>query len=212
MKSVMNLVGLPCDSGGKRICPKCGRPRFDPCIRKIPWRRERLPTPVFLPGEFHGHRSLAGYSPWDHIELDTTERLTHMHTHNEFGITWSSHRTQTGRPSPSEIVLVIMAGEWEDGDSWLVLQAFIWRWWLSVKESACQSRRCRRHGFNSWVGKIPWRRKWQPNSNILTWIIPWTGEPGGLQTMGSRDTTEQLSTHTQCSSILLSFLWLRQVT
>ena len=42
---------------------------------------------------------------------------THTHTNNEFGITWSSHRTQTGRPSPSEIVLVIMAGEWEDSDS-----------------------------------------------------------------------------------------------
>ena len=35
---------------------------FDPCIRKIPWRREWLPIPVFLPGEFHGQRSLAGYS------------------------------------------------------------------------------------------------------------------------------------------------------
>ena len=35
-----------------------------------------LPTPVFLPGEFHGQRSLAGYSPWDHRELGTTEQLT----------------------------------------------------------------------------------------------------------------------------------------
>ena len=35
-------------------------------IRKIPWRREWLPTPVFLPGEFHGQRSLEGYSPWGH--------------------------------------------------------------------------------------------------------------------------------------------------
>ena len=32
-------------------------------------------------------------------------------------------------------------------------------WWLSGKESACQ---CRRHGFDPWVGKMPWRRKWQP--------------------------------------------------
>ena len=36
--------------------------RFDPWVGKIPWRREEPPTPVFLPGEFHGHRSLAGYS------------------------------------------------------------------------------------------------------------------------------------------------------
>ena len=42
------------------------RPWFDPWVGKIPWRREWQPTPVFLPGEFHGWRSLAGYSPWDH--------------------------------------------------------------------------------------------------------------------------------------------------
>ena len=36
--------------------------------------------------------------------------------------------------------------------------------WLSGKESACQCRRCRRHEFDLWVGKIPWRRKWQPIS------------------------------------------------
>ena len=35
-----------------------------------------LPTPVFLPGEFHGHRIPTGLNPWDHKELDTTERLT----------------------------------------------------------------------------------------------------------------------------------------
>ena len=36
----------------------------DPWVRKIPWRRAWLPTPVFLPGESHGQRSLEGYSPW----------------------------------------------------------------------------------------------------------------------------------------------------
>ena len=36
---------------------------IDPCVRKIPWRRAWKPTPVFLPGESHGQRSLAGYSP-----------------------------------------------------------------------------------------------------------------------------------------------------
>ena len=42
---------------------------------KIPWRREWLPTPVFLPGEFHEQMSLAGYSSWDWKELDTIEQL-----------------------------------------------------------------------------------------------------------------------------------------
>ena len=41
-----------------------------PGVRKIPWRREWQPTPVFLPGEFHGQRSLAGYSLWGPKESD----------------------------------------------------------------------------------------------------------------------------------------------
>ena len=51
---------------------------------KCPCRRKWQPTPVFLPGESHGQRSLAGYSPWGCKELDTTEQLsvyTHTHTH-----------------------------------------------------------------------------------------------------------------------------------
>ena len=39
---------------------------FNPWVGKIPWRRARQPTPVFLPGESHGQKSLAGYSPWGH--------------------------------------------------------------------------------------------------------------------------------------------------
>ena len=41
-----------------------------------PWRREWLPTPEFLPGEFHGQRSLVSYSPWSYKESDMMERLT----------------------------------------------------------------------------------------------------------------------------------------
>ena len=52
---------------------RCKRWRFNPWVGKIPWRRARQPTPVFLPGESHGQRSLAGYSPWSHKESDTTE-------------------------------------------------------------------------------------------------------------------------------------------
>ena len=55
-----------------RIHLQCGRPGFSPWVGKIPWRRERLPTPVFWPGEFHEL-----YSPFGHKVLDTTERLSH---------------------------------------------------------------------------------------------------------------------------------------
>ena len=53
---------------------------FDSRVWKIPRRREWQLTPVFLPREFQGQRSLAGYSPWGHKESDTTEQLTHTHT------------------------------------------------------------------------------------------------------------------------------------
>ena len=48
-------------------------------VGKFPWRREYLPTPIFLSGEFHGQRgqrSLTGYSPWSHKESNMTEWLT----------------------------------------------------------------------------------------------------------------------------------------
>ena len=54
------------------------RPGFDPWVRKIPWRRKWQPTPIFLPGEFLGQRSLTGYSPWGPKESDTAELLTHV--------------------------------------------------------------------------------------------------------------------------------------
>ena len=41
-------------------------------VRKMPWRRKLLPTPMFLPGKSHGQRSLAGYDPKSHKELDVT--------------------------------------------------------------------------------------------------------------------------------------------
>ena len=47
--------------------------QFHPWVRKIPWRREWLPTLVFLPEESHGQRSLADCHPWGHKELDTAE-------------------------------------------------------------------------------------------------------------------------------------------
>ena len=44
-------------------------------VRKIPWTRAWQPIPVFLPGEFHGLKSLMSYSPWGHKDSDMTEQL-----------------------------------------------------------------------------------------------------------------------------------------
>jgi len=62
------LCGLPWWLSWSRISLQCGRPGFN--VVKIPWRRAWQPTPVFLPGESHGQRSLEGYSPWGHKEMD----------------------------------------------------------------------------------------------------------------------------------------------
>ena len=76
--------GFPGGGSGKE--PSCQwrrhqRCRFDPWVKMIPWRRAWQPTTVILPGKFHGQRSLAGYSPWGHKQMDTTERLsTHKDT------------------------------------------------------------------------------------------------------------------------------------
>jgi len=75
--------GFPGGASGKgSACQgrRLWRLRFDPWVGKIPWRRKWQPTPVFLPGEPHGQRSLEGYSPWVHKESDTTECLSTQHT------------------------------------------------------------------------------------------------------------------------------------
>ena len=60
---------------GAALCLQCRRPGFNPWVGKIPWRRKWQSTPVLLPVKSHGQRSLAGCSPWDCKESDTTERI-----------------------------------------------------------------------------------------------------------------------------------------
>ena len=57
----------------KRICLQCRRPKFNPWVGKIPWRRAWQPTPVLLPGQSHGQSGLVGYSPQGCTKSDTTE-------------------------------------------------------------------------------------------------------------------------------------------
>ena len=70
--------GLPWWFRWQRICLQCRKSGFHSWVRKIPWRREWLPTPIFLPWKFHGQRSLAGYSPWGHKNSDMTKWLREM--------------------------------------------------------------------------------------------------------------------------------------
>ena len=77
----LNLLGLPRwgfpgGTSGKELayqCRRCKRLKFNPWVRKIPWRRAWQPTLVFLPGESHGQKSLEDYSPYGCKELDRTK-------------------------------------------------------------------------------------------------------------------------------------------
>ena len=60
-------------------CRSHKRHGLDLWVRKMPWRRKCHPTQVFLPGKFHGQKSLVGYSPWGRQESDRTQQLSiHM--------------------------------------------------------------------------------------------------------------------------------------
>ena len=74
---IRKAPGFPSGSVGEESACNAGDlGSIGPWVGKIPWRREWQPTPVFLPGEFHGQRSLVGYCPWGHKELDMTEGIT----------------------------------------------------------------------------------------------------------------------------------------
>ena len=80
---------FPGGTGGKVPACQCRRRKtcgFDPRVRKIPWKKAWQPTPIFLPGESHGQRSLEVYGPWGCKSLDTTEEIQHtcMHAQNNY--------------------------------------------------------------------------------------------------------------------------------
>ena len=76
LRGVKARIRLPGLHSGKESACWCRRHKrcgFNPWVRKIPWSRKWQPTPLFLPGEFYGQRSLASYSPWGRTESDMTE-------------------------------------------------------------------------------------------------------------------------------------------
>ena len=156
-------------------------------LRRRRWR----PTPVLLPGKSHGRRSLLGYSPLGREESDTTEWL-HFH--------FSLACIGEGNGNPLQCSCLENP---RDGGTWWagvygVAQSRTRLKRLSSsssrhptgipggasdKEPTCQWRRRKRPGFDAWVGKIPWRRKWQPTPVFLPGGSPWTEDLGRQQTV-----------------------------
>ena len=75
------------------------RLRFNSWVRKIPWRKALQPTPVFLPGESNGQRSLVGYSPWGSKESDTIAQ--HTPSIRSYGLGAQYHQRAPYFPIPS---------------------------------------------------------------------------------------------------------------
>ena len=167
------------------------------------------PAPVFLPGKSHGWRSLVGCSPWGLEEPDTTKQL-HFH--------FSLSCTGEGNGNPLQCSCLENP---RDGGAWwaAVYQVAQSRTRLmrlsssssrrgllmgfpggaSGKGPACQCRKHKRCGFDPWVGKIPWRRAWQPTPVLMPRE---SQDRGALQAMvhrvaKSQIRLKQLSTHAQ---------------
>ena len=73
LKEIKPFLGFPGGSEVKGPACNAGDLGSIPGLERFPWRREWQPTPVFLPGEFHRQRNLAGYSLWGCQELDMTD-------------------------------------------------------------------------------------------------------------------------------------------
>ena len=179
---------------------------------EIPRRRQWHPTPVLLPGKSHGQRSLVGCSPWGCSESDTAGRL-HFHfslscigegngnplqcscleNTRDRGVWWAAiyrvaqSRTRLKRLSSSSEIPR----------------------WFSGKESACQYRRHKRCGFDPWVRKSPWWRKWKPTPVFLSRKVHGQRSRVGYSpwSLKELDTTEHARTFDYKSSMsrLLAF-------
>ena len=78
---ILNIIlGFPNGSDGKKSACNAGDLGLIPGLGRSPGGGNGTPIPVFLAGESHGQRSLVGYSPWGHKELDTTEHLRTLYT------------------------------------------------------------------------------------------------------------------------------------
>ena len=111
-------------------------------VRKISWRREWQPTPVFLPGKFHGQRSLVGYDQRGRKQWNRTEGLTHTHTHTHThtGIArenLSGGKTKEQRRCMDSREAIKIRHKWKTRQKRLSIPCFIFNIFLTVPGLSC---------------------------------------------------------------------------
>ena len=143
--------------------PAIQEPGFEPWVGKIPWRREWQPIPIFLPGEFHGQRSLAGYSPGGRQESDTNKGLTHtiMTWHEGSTYCWESNLPNLASQVFRDVLDLLSL---ETGLEILKNLSVGLPGWSSDQESACQWEG---HEFEPWSGKML-RGNWARAPQVLS--------------------------------------------
>ena len=177
-------TGFPGGTTGKEPACQCRRHkrcRFDPWVGKILWRRAWQPTPIFLPGEPYGQRSLVGYSPWGCRVVYKLNDLACMHAG------YRRHRGRHGKREEYCSKFDVFIISWIPNDIlWASLVAQMvknlpamwetWVWSLGQKDSL--------------------EKGMATHSSILAWKIPWTEESGRLWSMGSQRVRQDLATNT----------------
>ena len=147
-----------------RICLQCRRPGLNPWVGKIPWKRKWQLTPIFLPRESHGQRSLASHNPWGRKESETTEWLTHHHHHQIVD-------------QVSELILLgLIIFLWYDGGTGFLVAQMV-KNLPTMQETWVQSL----------VGKTSWRREWQCTPVFLPGESHGQGSLEGYRPQGHKE-------------------------
>ena len=115
--TIKGCWGFPKWHGGKESACQFRRCGFNPWVGEIPWSRKWQPTPVFLPGKFHGQRSLVGYSSWGRKDLDATEQhfiegacsnQKAAHTFIQESLTFLPQEGHLNTKSPFDIFMLLL--------------------------------------------------------------------------------------------------------
>ena len=165
------LTRLRTSQAGKEPACRCRRLGSHPWVGNIPRGKKWQPAPVFSAREIHGPRSLVGYSPRGHKESDMAKRLeTHIPYRN---------RKEVVRSWSFEVCFVSVRKGWGEigahRQQWLAHhqnELLNWRIFLTVVFMVLTLSLL--------------KKEMATHSSILAWRIPWTEEPGGLQSMGSQ--------------------------
>ena len=145
--SALSFKGLPSWCSGKEPACQCRgwkRCGLDPWVGRIPWKRKQKLILVFMPEKSHGHRSLAGYSPWGCKELDTNE-CVHVHTHTHtYTHTHIIHKGFPGGTSGKE-------------PAWQCRRHKRWGVWSLGWEDLLEEGMVTHFSILAW--KIPWKQE-----------------------------------------------------